>query len=77
MAVKTITIDVDAYALLARRKRSGQSFSQVIKEHFGGPPTVGAFRATLTGLRASDDALTAMERQVAARRVSPARGVAR
>lgn len=77
MAVKTITIDVDAYALLARRKRAGQSFSQVIKEHFGGPPTVATFRAGLKDLRASADALTAMDRQVAARRASPARGVTR
>jgi len=79
MAVKTITIDMEAYGLLSRHKRDGQSFSQVIKAHFGPQPTAGRFLAHLRSarVRLSADGLDAMERQVRARRLSPARAVAR
>jgi predicted CopG family antitoxin len=77
MAVKTITIDLEAYQLLARRKEEGQSFSDVIKAHFGPQPTAGRFRALLRGVRISDDAIAAMHRQVRTRRASPTRAVKR
>lgn len=72
MAVKTITIDIEAYDLLARHKVGGQSFSQVIKAHFG-RPTVRSFRAALPGIRVSESTLDAVERQVRARAAHPAR----
>ena len=67
MAVKTITIDVEAYELLSRKKREGQSFSQVIKEHFTGRPTGKDLKAALRGASLSEDALDAIEEQVKAR----------
>ena len=77
MAVKTITIDIDAYNLLSRHKGAGQSFSQVIKAHFGRQPTAASFRALARGIRVSDDALAAMDAQVRARVKHPARAVTR
>ena len=73
MAVKTITIDMEAYGVLSRYKRDGQSFSQVIKEHFGRQMTVGRFRERMRSVRLSDDTLDAIEAQIKARKNSPAR----
>ena len=77
MAVKTITIDMEAYNLLARQKQAGQSFSQVIKAHFGSQPTAARFRALARGLRIGGDALHAMESQVRTRAKSQARAILR
>ena len=74
MAVKTITIDMEAYNLLASHKREGQSFSQVIKAHFGGPMTAGRFRERLRTMRPlSPDTIAAIEAQIKARKNHPAR----
>lgn len=75
MAVKTITIDLEAYGLLSSQKSAGQSFSQVIKAHFGPRPTAGRFLALVRASRLGTEALDAMDRQVRARKRSPARAV--
>ena len=75
MAVKTITIDLMAYTLLARRKGEGQSFSDVIKAHFGSQPTAAGFRTVLKQARLSEDTLAKVEAQVASRSASPARAI--
>ena len=73
MAVKTITIDLEAYGLLARLKKPGQSFSQVIKERLGRRMTGTDLAALVQGLPLSPDLADAVARQVRQRRKSRAR----
>ena len=77
MAVKTITIDLEAYALLSRHKRTGQSFSQVIKSHFGPQPTAGRFLERVRSIRLDETTLDAIDGIVRARKLEPARAVRR
>ena len=77
MAVKTITIDLEAYTLLSRHKEGGQSFSQVIKQHFGPQPTAGRFVSMVRSIHMSEAAIDAMDRQVRNRRKDVARAVKR
>jgi predicted CopG family antitoxin len=74
MAVKTITIDIEAYDRLARLKRTGQSFSEVIKEHL---PVAGStardLLARLDRTAISDDTLAMIERVVDERGRDPIR----
>jgi hypothetical protein len=78
MAVKTITIDLQAYGLLARLKRDGSSFSDVIKEHFRATPSAGAFKSLMQERRRvrralSGDVLDAIEGVIRDRANDPVR----
>jgi predicted CopG family antitoxin len=75
MPVKTITIDLEAYEILSRHKRAGQSFSQVIKERLGRRMTGHDLLRVVPRLRLAGETLDAIEAQVRARRRSPARPV--
>ncbi len=73
MAVKTITIDIEAYETLRRQKRPRQSFSDVIKEHFRGGATGATLLAALDTIALGDSTLDATDGIIAARKRSPAR----
>jgi predicted CopG family antitoxin len=73
MAVKTITIDLEAYEALSRHKGKGESFSQVIKSHFGRRRTGRDLMRILEQLRLSETTADRIEEVVKARRRSPAR----
>ena len=75
MAVKTITIDLEAYTLLSRLKREGESFSQVIKAHFAPQPTAARFLERVRSIRMNTTTLDGMGRLVKARGSEPARAV--
>ncbi|MCB1125735.1 MAG: antitoxin VapB family protein [Verrucomicrobiae bacterium] len=67
MATKTITLEIDAYEKLRRAKRTGESFSVVVRRaRFGPPDASGAsILATLDGLiarEADHEALAYWER---------------
>ena len=71
MAVKTITIDMEAYDTLSRFKKPGQSFSQVIKEHLGSVKTGATFMRRLTETSMAEGTLDAVDRVVRDRRKNP------
>jgi predicted CopG family antitoxin len=64
MAVKTITVDLEAYDALSRRKKKGQSFSQVIKEHFAKSCTGRELDRWLEEVSVSEELLSALDEQV-------------
>lgn len=67
MAVKTITIDLEAYEALKRLKRPGQSFSDVVKEHFRPAPTGRVLRNILRETALDPSTLDGVDQVVAHR----------
>lgn len=72
MAVKTITIDLEAYETLARHKKPGQSFSQVIKEQLKRPKTGRDLLAATSAVAISETTLDAVDELIERRSESPA-----
>ena len=71
MAVKTITIDMESYSLLASRKRRGESFSKVIKRTLGEEGKTGKnLLIHLNSINVSEDYLKNMEDIVADRKAA-------
>jgi predicted CopG family antitoxin len=71
MAVKTITIDPEAFSLLVSRKRAGQSFSDVIKEHLGGKTTAKDLLKVLGFVNIHEDTLDRFDEQIVRRQKEP------
>ena len=65
MAVKTITIDMEAYEKLAREKKEGESFSQVIKRILGARGmTAEKLLANAKNIKVSESTLDRIEQIV-------------
>lgn len=75
MAVKTITIDLEAYEILSRHKRKGQSFSQVIKERLGTARKGRDLLRALAELELGPSTLDATDQLIAKRHRDSARAV--
>lgn len=73
MATKTITIDLEAYEALRRRKGKGDSFSDVIKKHFARGATGRELKLLLERLEVHDETLDAADELIESRRAHPAR----
>lgn len=75
MFAKTIRLDREAFDLLSRRKKKGQSYSEVIKEHFGLRSTSRDLRRAIQEADISEETLDLIEEQVEARRLDPVKPV--
>ncbi len=67
MATKTITIDLEAYEALRRRKGEGDSFSDVIKAHFGKGATGAELEHLLRDVALSEETLEVMDQLIEGR----------
>jgi len=71
MATKTITIDLEAYEALRRRKGPGESFSDVIKAHFRNGITGVELARILTEANLSEETLETLDSLVERRSADP------
>jgi predicted CopG family antitoxin len=67
MAVKTITIDMEAYTLLAAEKRPEESFSRVIRRRLRPDRTARRLLEALPKCALASDSLNHLEKLVRAR----------
>jgi predicted CopG family antitoxin len=67
MPVKTITIDMEAYDLLAGEKRRNESFSRVIKRKFRSANTARVLLERLDEVCLSESTLKSLDKIVRAR----------
>lgn len=75
MAVKTITIDLEAYETLRRARRGNESFSTVIKKTLGPESrTAGALLRHIAEMGTSGDFVDSVDKVVAERENSPVAG---
>lgn len=68
MAVKTITIDTEAYDILLKQKKGKESFSKVIKRRLRPAKTASGLLDNLSGMRISEKSLDNIEKVVDDRR---------
>ena len=61
MAVKTITIDMEAYELLSAEKKGKESFSQVIKRRLRKPSTASFLLKQIHRISIAEDTLDRIE----------------
>ena len=68
MAVKTITIDMEAYERLRSVKKANESFSQTIKRVVQKPFDLEAWLKKMDGIELSPETVKAVEQEVKGRR---------
>ena len=67
VAVKTITIDMEAYDILAHQKRQGESFSQVIKRRLRPARTAARLLTHLSEITLAEDTLDHTDKLISER----------
>lgn len=70
MAVKSVTLDVEAYSILSKEKRKGESFSKVIKRRLKPRNTAANLLKNSSKFCLSENALDEVEKIVEDRKKS-------